>query len=78
MAALPHLGQDGHIPSGHLRSVGGTLVLPAEGTAIDLVREGQRVGTLVILPAADHPLLRTTRTAIAAIAHALATANGRG
>ncbi len=78
LAALPHLDQDGHIPSGHLRSVGGTLVLPAEGTAIDLVREGRRVGTLVILPAADRPLLRTTRTAIAAIAHALAMANGRG
>jgi K+-sensing histidine kinase KdpD len=78
LAALPHLDQDGHIPSGHLRSVGGTLVLPAEGTAIDLVRDGRRVGTLVILPAADHPLLRTTRTAIAAIAHALATANGDG
>jgi K+-sensing histidine kinase KdpD len=72
LAALPYLDQDGHIPSGHLRSVGGTLVLPAEGTAIDLVREGRRVGTLVILPAADRPLLRTTRTAIAAIAHALA------
>jgi two-component system, OmpR family, KDP operon response regulator KdpE len=77
VAALPHLDQDGRIPSGHLRSVGGTLVLPAEGTAVDLVRGGQRVGTLVILPAPDHPLLRTTRTAIAAIAHALALAEPR-
>ncbi len=50
---LPHLDRDGRIPSGHLRSVGGTLVLPAEGTAIDLVRDGRRVGTLVILPAAE-------------------------
>jgi K+-sensing histidine kinase KdpD len=75
---LPHLDRDGRIPSGHLRSVGGTLVLPAEGTAIDLVRDGRRVGALVILPAADRPLLRTTRTAIAVIAHALAVAGSRG
>ena len=72
VGGLPHLDQDGRIPSGHLRSVGGTLVLPAEGTAIDLVREGRRLGTLVVLPAADRPLLRTTRTTIAAVAHALA------
>jgi hypothetical protein len=72
--ALPHLDQDGRIPTGHFRSVGGTLVLPAEGTAIDLVRGGRRVGNLVILPAADRPLLRTTRTTIAAIAHTLALA----
>jgi K+-sensing histidine kinase KdpD len=77
-AVLPHLDQDGRIPSGHLRSVGGTLVLPAEGTAIDLVRDGHRVGTLVILPAADRPLLRTTRAAIAAVAHTLALADGPG
>jgi hypothetical protein len=74
VAALPHLDQDGHIPSGHLRSVGGTLVLPAEATAIDLVRDGDGVGILVILPALDRPLLRTTRIAVAAIAHALALA----
>jgi K+-sensing histidine kinase KdpD len=78
LGGLPHLDQDGRIPSGHLRSVGGTLVLPAEGTAIDLVREGRRVGTLVVLPAADRPLLRTTRTTIAAIAHALAVADRPG
>lgn len=52
-------------------------MLPAEGTAIDLVREGRQVGTLVILPAADRLLLRTTRMAIAAIAHALALADDR-
>ena len=72
--ALPHLDQEGRIPRGHFRSVGGTLVLPAEGTAIDLVHDGRRVGTLVILPAPDRPLLRTTRTAIAAVAHTLALA----
>jgi K+-sensing histidine kinase KdpD len=74
LVALPHLDRDGRIPPGHLRSVGGTLVLPAQGTAIDLVRDQRRVGTLVVLPAADRPLLRTTRTAIAAVAHTLAMA----
>jgi K+-sensing histidine kinase KdpD len=77
-AALPHLDQDGRIPPGHLRSVGGTLVLPADGTAVDLIRDGQRVGTLAILPAADRPLLRTTRMTIAAVAHALAMAGVPG
>jgi hypothetical protein len=54
------------------------LVLPAEGTAIDLVRDHVRVGALVVLPAADHPLLRITRTALAAVAHVLAVAGVRG
>ena len=54
------------------------LVLPAEGTAIDLVRDHVRVGALVVLPAADRPLLRTTRTALAAVAHVLAVAGVRG
>jgi hypothetical protein len=58
--------------------VGGTLVLPAEGTAIDLVRGQRRVGTLVVVPAADRPLLRTTRTALATVAHTLALAGGTG
>ena len=78
LAALPHLDQDGRIPSGRRRSVGGTLVLPAEGTAIDLVRDQRRVGTLVVVPAADRPLLRTTRTALATVAHTLALAGGTG
>jgi K+-sensing histidine kinase KdpD len=78
LAALPHLDQDGRIPAGRRRSVGGTLVLPAEGTAIDLVRDHVRVGALVVLPAADRPLLRTTRTAVAAVAHVLAVVGVRG
>jgi hypothetical protein len=41
---------------------------------IDLVRRGRRVGALVILPDEDRPILRTTRMAIAATAHALANA----
>lgn len=70
--ALPHLDEQGHIPSGHLRSVGGTLVLPAEGAVVDLVRHHARVGALVVVPQPDRPILRTTRLAIAAAAHALA------
>ena len=44
--SLPHLDEEGRIPSGHLRSVGGTLVLPAEGAVIDLVRRNRKVGSL--------------------------------
>jgi K+-sensing histidine kinase KdpD len=73
-AGLPHLDEEGRIPSGHRRAVGGTLVLPAEGAVVDLVRRGRRVGALVIVPAEDRPILKTTRMAIAATAHALANA----
>lgn len=72
LVALPHLDEEGRIPSGHLRSVGGTLVLPAEGAVVDLVRGHTRVGALVVVPQVDRPILRTTRMAIAAAAHALA------
>ncbi|HEV8425063.1 MAG TPA: DUF4118 domain-containing protein [Actinomycetes bacterium] len=72
--SLPHLDEEGRIPSGHRRSVGGTLVLPAEGAVIDLVRRNRKVGSLVVVPAEDRPILRTTRMAIAATAHALANA----
>jgi hypothetical protein len=71
---LPHLDEEGRIPAGHRRSVGGTLVLPAEGAVVDLVRRDRRVGSLVIVPAEDRPILRTTRLGIAATAHALANA----
>jgi K+-sensing histidine kinase KdpD len=73
LAALPHLDEEGRIPTGHRRSFGGVLVLPAEGIVVDLVQHGRRVGSLVVVPQADHPLLRTTRMSIAATAHALAT-----
>jgi K+-sensing histidine kinase KdpD len=56
------------------RSVGGTLVLPAQGAVIDLVHRGRRIGSLVVVPLEDRPILRTTGMAIAATAHALATA----
>jgi K+-sensing histidine kinase KdpD len=74
---LPRLDEEGRIPSGHRRSVGGVLVLPAEGAVVDLVRQGRRVGSLVVVPQADHPLLRSTRMSIAATAHALAAAGQR-
>jgi hypothetical protein len=41
---------------------------------VDLVRRDHRVGALVIVPAEDRPILRTTRLGIAATAHALANA----
>jgi K+-sensing histidine kinase KdpD len=71
-AGLPHLDEEGRIPSGHRRAVGGVLVLPAEGAVVDLVQHGRRVGSLVVVPQADRPLLRATRMSIAATAHALA------
>jgi K+-sensing histidine kinase KdpD len=73
-ATVPRLDEEGRIPRGHLRAIGGMLVLPAGGVAVDLVRNGQRVGSLVIEPEADRPLLRSTRMAIAAAAHVLAMA----
>jgi K+-sensing histidine kinase KdpD len=74
LASLPHLDEEGRIPTGHRRSVGGVLVLPAEGAVVDLVQQGRRVGSLVVVPQPDHPLLRSTRMSIAATAHALAAA----
>ena len=71
---LPHLDEEGRIPAGHRRAVGGTLVLPAQGAVVDLVRRDRRVGSLVIVPAEDRPILRVTRLAIASVAHALANA----
>ena len=74
LGRLPHLDEEGRIPSGHRRAVAGTLVLPAQGAVVDLVRRDHRVGSLVIVPAEDRPILRTTRLGIAATAHALANA----
>ena len=72
--SLPRLDEEGRIPAGHRRSVGGTLVLPAQGAVVALVHSGRRVGSLVVVPAANRPVLRSTRMAIAATAHALAMA----
>jgi K+-sensing histidine kinase KdpD len=72
LGALPHLDEEGRLPSGHLRSVGGTLVLPAEGAVVDLVKGRTRIGSLVVIPRPDRPIQRATRMAIAATAHELA------
>ena len=56
------------------RAAGLASSLPAEGAVVDLVRRDRRVGSLVIVPAEDRPILRTTRLGIAATAHALANA----
>jgi K+-sensing histidine kinase KdpD len=74
LGALPHLDDEGRLPSGHLRSVGGTLVLPAEGAVVDLVKGRTRIGSLVVIPRPDRPIQRATRMAIAATAHELAMA----
>lgn len=74
LGSLPHLDDEGRLPSGHLRSVGGTLVLPAEGAVVDLVKGRTRVGSLVVIPRPDRPIQRATRMAIAATAHELALA----
>jgi K+-sensing histidine kinase KdpD len=74
-ATVPRLDEEGRIPRGHLRAVGGMLVLPAEGVAVDLVRNDRRVGSLVVEPEVDRPLLRSTRMAVAAAAHVLAMAS---
>ena len=73
LASLIHLDEEGRIPAGHRRAVGGVFVLPVEGAVVDMVQDGQRVGSLLVVPEEDRPLLRTTRMAIAATAHALAT-----
>jgi hypothetical protein len=49
-AGLPHLDEEGRLPAGHWRAVGGTLVLPAQGVAVGLIRSRQRVGALMVVP----------------------------
>jgi hypothetical protein len=73
-ADLPHLDAEGRIPSGHLRAVGGTLILPNEGAVIDIVQRKVPIGSLIVLPREDQPVLRATRLGIATIAYALTAA----
>ena len=72
--ALTHLDREGRIPAGHHRVLDGTMVLPPEGIAIDLVAHRQPVGYLVVVPGHDVPADRTTRLAVAAIANQVAVA----
>jgi K+-sensing histidine kinase KdpD len=74
LEALTHLDREGRIPPGHHRVLDGTMVLPLEGVALDLIARQQPVGYLVVLPGGDVPADRTIRLAVAAMANELAAA----
>jgi K+-sensing histidine kinase KdpD len=74
LEALTHLDREGRIPPGHHRVLDGTMLLPLEGVALDLVAHDRPVGYLVVIPGREVPADRTTRTAVAAIANELAIA----
>jgi K+-sensing histidine kinase KdpD len=74
LEALTHLDREGRIPPGHHRVLDGTMILPREGVALDLVAHQQPVGYLVVIPGRDVPADRTTRLAVAAIANQVAVA----
>jgi hypothetical protein len=74
LEAVTHLDHEGRIPPGHHRVLDGTMVLPLEGVAIDLVARQQPVGYLVVLPGGDVPADRTVRLAVAAMANEVAIA----
>jgi K+-sensing histidine kinase KdpD len=75
--ALTHLDREGRIPVGHHRVLDGSMVLPLEGVALDLVARRRPVGYLVVIPGRDVPADRTSRLAVAAMANELATAQSR-
>jgi K+-sensing histidine kinase KdpD len=74
-STLVTLDDQGRIPPGSQRVVGGRMVLPANGVTVELQHAGQRVGALVVLPQPDRRVERATRAAVAAVAHILATSN---
>jgi K+-sensing histidine kinase KdpD len=74
LEALTHLDREGRIPLGHHRVLDGTMVLPLEGVALDLVACQQPVGYLVVIPGGDVPADRTIRLAVAAMANEVAVA----
>jgi hypothetical protein len=59
---------------GHQRVLDGTMVLPREGVALDLVARQHPIGYLVVIPGHDVPADRTIRLAVAAMANELAIA----
>jgi hypothetical protein len=69
LEALTHLDREGRIPRGHHRVLEGTMVLPLEGVALDLVARRHPVGYLAIIPGRDVPADRTVRLAMAATGH---------
>ena len=72
LEALTHLDREGRIPPGHHRVLDGTMLLPRNGVALDLVARQQPIGYLVIIPGHDLRADRTTRLAVAAMANQLA------
>jgi K+-sensing histidine kinase KdpD len=74
LEALTHLDREGRIPQGHHRVLDGTMVLPLEGVALDLVARQQPIGYLVVIPGRDVPADRTIRLAVAAMANEVAVA----
>jgi K+-sensing histidine kinase KdpD len=74
LEALTHLDREGRIPPGHHRVLDGTMVLPLEGVALDLVAREQPIGYLVVIPGHDVPADRTIRLAVAAMANEVAVA----
>ena len=74
LEALTHLDREGRIPLGHQRVLDGTMVLPLEGVALDLVARQHPIGYLVVIPGRDVPADRTIRLAVAAMANELAIA----
>jgi K+-sensing histidine kinase KdpD len=74
LEALIHLDREGRIPPGHHRVLDGTMMLPLEGVALDLVARQQPLGYLVVIPGRDMPADRTIRLAMAAMANELAIA----
>jgi K+-sensing histidine kinase KdpD len=74
LEALTHLDREGRIPPGHHRVLDGTMVLPLEGVALDLVAREQPIGYLVVIPGRDVPADRTIRLAVAAMANEVAVA----
>jgi K+-sensing histidine kinase KdpD len=74
LEALTHLDREGRIPPGHHRVLDGTMVLPLEGVALDLVAHQRPVGYLAVIPGRDVPADRTIRLAAAAMANEVAMA----
>ena len=74
LEALTHLDREGRIPLGHQRVLDGTMVLPLEGVALDLVARQHPIGYLVVIPGRDVPADRTIRLAVGAKANKKAQA----
>jgi Domain of unknown function (DUF4118) len=72
-AGLPRMEADGRLPDVHRFRAAG-LVLPAGGVAVPMVRGGEVVGALLIVPGDDRGVPRSVREALATVGHVLAAA----